>query len=196
MKAPTTLLNRPGRAAAVVGAVVAVSATTLMALVAGTAAASEPGRCVENVNVRAEPDVASRIVAMCEAGTEVQVGETRNGFVRLTDLGGWSAQEYVSVNGAAPAAPADRAPAAPDTTPAPSDRDPATTPSPSAGDGGGSGDSGDSGAAPTTGAGSARGGSGDEAAPTNARVAPRQAPAPEPAPQPAPDASPVGGLLG
>jgi hypothetical protein len=109
MKAPTSLLNRPGRAAAVVGVVVAVSATAAMALVAGTAAADEPGRCTENVNVRAEPDATSRIVALCEAGTQVQVGETRDGFVQLTDLGGWSAQEYISVDGAAPAAPAPAA---------------------------------------------------------------------------------------
>lgn len=106
-------IRRPGRAAAVVGAVVAVSATTMMALVAGTASASEPGRCTENVNVRAEPDINSRIVALCEAGTNVQVGESRDGFVQLIDLGGWSAQEYVSVNGAPAAAPAPRAAAAP-----------------------------------------------------------------------------------
>jgi uncharacterized membrane protein YgcG len=105
MKTPTSLLNRPGRVAAVVGAVLAVSAATTMAFVA-TASADEPGRCIANVNVREKPDVNSRIVALCEAGTEVQVGETRDGFVRLTDLGGWSAQQYVTVNGSAPAAPA------------------------------------------------------------------------------------------
>ncbi len=107
MKAPTSLFDRPGRAAAVVGAVVAVSATAAVALVAGTAAADEPGRCTENVNVRSEPDVASRIVALCEAGTQVKVGEARDGFVQLTNLGGWAAQEYVSVNGRSPA-PAER----------------------------------------------------------------------------------------
>jgi hypothetical protein len=105
MKTPTSLLNRPVRAAAVVGAVLAVSAATTMAFVA-TASADEPGRCIENVNVREKPDANARIVALCEAGTEVQVGETRDGFVRLTNLGGWSAQQYVTVNGRAPAAPA------------------------------------------------------------------------------------------
>jgi hypothetical protein len=105
MKAPTSLLDRPGRAAAVVGTVLAVSAGTTMALVA-TAAADEPGRCVTNVNVREQPDITSRIVALCEAGTEVQVGETRDGFVQLTNLGGWSAQQYVSVAGRPPAEPA------------------------------------------------------------------------------------------
>ena len=105
MKTPTSLLNRPGRVAAVVGAVLAVSAATTVAFVA-TASADEPGRCIANVNVREKPDVNSRIVALCEAGTEVQVGETRDGFVQLTDLGGWSAQQYVTVNGSAPAAPA------------------------------------------------------------------------------------------
>jgi hypothetical protein len=112
MKAPKSLFDRPGRATAVVGAVVAVSATAVVALVSGTAtatpAAGEPSRCVKNVNVRAEPDPNSRIVALCEQGTEVKVGESRDGFVELTNLGGWAAQEYVSVNGQPPA-PAERA---------------------------------------------------------------------------------------
>jgi uncharacterized protein YraI len=94
-------IRRPGRAVAVVGAVVAVSATTLMALSA-TANAAGSGRCTQNVNVRAEPKPDARIVALCEAGKQVQVGETRNGFVQLKDLNGWASQEYVSVNGAAP----------------------------------------------------------------------------------------------
>jgi uncharacterized protein YraI len=94
-------LQRPGRAAAVVGAVVAVSATTLMALVAGTASAAEPGRCTDNVNVRSEPVFNAPIVALCEAGTDVEVGETRNGFVRLVDLGGWASEEFVTLDSAA-----------------------------------------------------------------------------------------------
>jgi hypothetical protein len=112
MKAPKSLFDRPGRAAATAGAVVAVSATAVVALVSGTAtatpAAGEPSRCAKNVNVRAEPDPTSRIVALCEQGTEVKVGESRDGFVQLTNLGGWAAQEYVSVNGQPPA-PAERA---------------------------------------------------------------------------------------
>jgi hypothetical protein len=112
MKAPKSLFDRPGRATAVVGAVVAVSATAAVALLSGTAAATpeagKSGKCAKNVNVRAEPDASSRIVALCEEGTAVQVGEARDGFLRLTNLGGWAAQEYVSVNGRAPA-PAARA---------------------------------------------------------------------------------------
>lgn len=92
-------LQRPGRAIAVVGALVAAGATTLMAISAGTASATVPGRCLENVNVRAEPDIDSRIVALCEAGTAVTVGESRNGFVHLTNLGGWSAERYIEANG-------------------------------------------------------------------------------------------------
>jgi hypothetical protein len=111
MKAPKSLFDRPGRAAAVVGAVVAVSATAAVALVSGTATATpvdaEPGRCTKNVNVRAQPDIASEIIALCEEGMKVQVGESRAGFLRLENLGGWAAQEYISVNGQAPA-PADR----------------------------------------------------------------------------------------
>jgi hypothetical protein len=112
MKAPTSLFDRPGRATAVIGAVFAVSATAAVALLSGTATATpgaeQPGRCTKNVNVRAEPDTASRIVALCEEGTAVKVAEARDGFLRLTNLGGWAAQEYISVNGRAPA-PAARA---------------------------------------------------------------------------------------
>jgi Bacterial SH3 domain len=133
---PRLTIRRPGRALAVGGALVAVSATAAMALVAGTAsaapAASRPGTCIDNVNVRAEPTTDSKIVAVCTAGKAVQVGETEAGFVRLTDLDGWAAQEYVSVNGAKPAPAArpstadepdaDAAPTAGPTTPAdPSD---------------------------------------------------------------------------
>ena len=110
MKAPKSLFDRPGRATGVIGAVIAVSATAAVALLSGTATATpspeQPGRCTKNVNVRAEPDTTSRIVALCEEGTAVKVGESREGFLRLTNLGGWAAQEYISVNGRAPAAAA------------------------------------------------------------------------------------------
>jgi hypothetical protein len=112
MKAPTSLFDRPGRTAVAVGTVVAISASAAVALISGTAAADEPGRCVKNVNVREEPDVTSRIVQLCVAGTDVQTGESQDGFVQLIDLGGWAAQEYISVNGEPPA-PAER-PTAPE----------------------------------------------------------------------------------
>ncbi|MGI9003430.1 MAG: SH3 domain-containing protein [Pseudonocardia sp.] len=110
MKTLATLLPRPGRTAAVVGAVVAASATTLMVFVAGTATAAEAGQCTDNVNVRAQPDADAEIVGVCERGMEVVTGETSNGFVELSDLGGWAAQEFVSINGAPPAAPATQEP--------------------------------------------------------------------------------------
>ena len=91
---------------AAVGAVVAVSTTAAMALLAGSASADVPGRCTVNVNVRAEPSTDARIIALCEAGTQVQVGESKNGFLQITNLKGWAAQQYVSVNGRSPAAPA------------------------------------------------------------------------------------------
>ena len=101
-----------GRAAAGVGALVAAGAVALV-VVGGTANAAGTGRCADNVNVREKPDVTSQIVAVCERGQAVQVGKTRNGFVQLTDLDGWAAQEYVSVDGRAPAAaPATRTTAA------------------------------------------------------------------------------------
>jgi uncharacterized protein YraI len=119
MKASTSLSYRPGRAAAVVGAMVAVGATGLMALVGGTAAASEPGRCTENINVRSGPDAHAPIVAQCEAGSGVRVGETRQGFVQLTDLGGWASTQYVAADGAAPVRQVLRAPEGVAPTPAP-----------------------------------------------------------------------------
>ncbi|MGE3286734.1 MAG: hypothetical protein AB7J32_11625 [Pseudonocardia sp.] len=96
-------LQGPARVAAVVGAVAAVGAGTVF--VVGTASAAEPAKCVDNVNVREEPRIDSKVIALCEAGTAVEAGEVRNGFVKLTDLGGWSAQEYISINGQKPVKP-------------------------------------------------------------------------------------------
>jgi Bacterial SH3 domain len=100
-------VRQMGRAAAAVGALVAAGAAALVA-VGGVANAAGAGRCTDNVNVREEPDISSKIVAVCERGQAVQVGKTSDGFVQLTDLGGWAAQEYVSVDGHPPAAPANR----------------------------------------------------------------------------------------
>jgi hypothetical protein len=97
------------RAIAVTGAAVAVGAAALMT--AGVAAADAPGRCAENVNVRAEPSIDAPIVAVCEAGTAVTTGRVSDGFVELTDLDGWAAAEYVEVDG--------RRVGAPGSTPAP-----------------------------------------------------------------------------
>jgi uncharacterized protein YraI len=94
-----------GRAAAGVGALVAAGAMTIV-VVGGTANAAGTGRCTDNVNVREEPDITAQIVAVCERGQAVQVGKTQDGFVQLTDLEGWAAQEYVSVDGRKPAASA------------------------------------------------------------------------------------------
>jgi hypothetical protein len=101
-----------GRAAAGVGALVAAGAVTLV-VVGGTANAAGTGRCTDNVNVRESPDITSEIVAVCERGQAVQVGKTQDGFVELTDLDGWAAQEYVSVDGHAPASPMTRTTAKP-----------------------------------------------------------------------------------
>lgn len=97
-------LQRPGRVATVIGAVAAVSAGTMIAMF-GTASAAEPAKCVDNVNVREQPRIDARVVALCEAGTTVEAGEIRNGFVRLTDLGGWASQEFISINGQKPVKP-------------------------------------------------------------------------------------------
>jgi hypothetical protein len=110
MKAPSTFEYRPGRRTAAVGAVVAVGVAGLMGLVAGTATAAPPGRCVENVNVRAEPDADAPIVALCRARSETRLGATRGGYVELTDLGGWAALQYVSAAGSAVAGPVPSTP--------------------------------------------------------------------------------------
>lgn len=102
------------RTVAVVGAMVAVAASTLMGIAATTASAATPGRCLENVNVRAEPSMDARIVAVCEAGTAVQTESTRNGFVRLSDLRGWASAEYIAIDGAPAGRP--RSEPAPGTT--------------------------------------------------------------------------------
>ncbi len=126
---PRLTIRRHGRALGVVGALVAVSATATMALVAGTASAapseSKPGTCIDNVNVRAEPSTDAKIVAVCTAGKSVEVAESQDGFVHLTDLEGWAAQEYISVNGAKPA-PSEITPTTP-ATPAPGEDADTTT---------------------------------------------------------------------
>ena len=87
--------NRPARVAAATGAVVVAGAATMLAVAAGTASADEPGRCTQNVNIREEPDAQSRIVALCEAGTKVKLGDERDGWVHIDELGGWASKDYV-----------------------------------------------------------------------------------------------------
>lgn len=91
-------LQRPGRAAAVVGGLVAVGASTVLALAAGTATAAEQGRCTDNVNVRSEPSMSAPVVGVCQRGTSVPLGERRSGFVELPSLGGWASDQYVSTS--------------------------------------------------------------------------------------------------
>ncbi|MEN3302188.1 SH3 domain-containing protein [Pseudonocardia sp.] len=93
-----TTLQRPGRAAAVVGGMVAAGAATMMVLLSGTASAATAGTCTDNVNVRSEPSATSEIVAVCDRGTTVQMGQTKNGFVKLENLDGWASAEYVKAN--------------------------------------------------------------------------------------------------
>jgi hypothetical protein len=89
--------TRPARIAAAVGVTVAAGAAAMLA-VTTTASADEPGRCLQNVNVREDPDAESRIVALCEAGTRVKLGEERDGFVRIDEMGGWAAEDYVKAD--------------------------------------------------------------------------------------------------
>jgi hypothetical protein len=89
--------TRPVRIAAAVGVTVVAGAAAMLA-VTTTASADEPGRCLQNVNVREDPDAESRIVALCEAGTRVKLGEERDGFVRIDEMGGWAAEDYVKAD--------------------------------------------------------------------------------------------------
>lgn len=133
------MMARPGRTAAVVGAVVAFAAVTLMGMLAGSAAAATPGTCTDNVNVRAEPSMTARILSVCETGTAVTTGAVRNGFVRIENLDGWAAEDYIAVDGASPNSTPRTAPSSPSddsTTTAPS------TTSPRSGDATGSGSTG------------------------------------------------------
>jgi uncharacterized protein YraI len=93
-----TLRTRPARVVAAVGAVLAAGTTTFMALAAGTASADEPGRCTQNVNVREDPDPHAKIVALCERGKQVKIGDERDGFVHLEELGGWASKDYVKAD--------------------------------------------------------------------------------------------------
>ena len=95
------LSTHPARVVAAVAAVIAAGTTTVLALTAGTAVADEAGRCTQNVNVREEPEATSRIVALCEAGTEVMLGAERDDFVYLDKLQGWASKEFVTADGAA-----------------------------------------------------------------------------------------------
>jgi uncharacterized protein YraI len=107
LRGPVTAIRRHARAVAVAGAVVAVGAATVMT-VAVAEAAEGSGTCTDNVNVRAEPKSDARIITLCKRGTTVKVGATKNGFVELTSLKGWAAQEYVEVGGHTPRAPVER----------------------------------------------------------------------------------------
>jgi virulence-associated protein VagC len=101
------LSTRSTRTVAAVGAVVAAGTATFMAVAAGTASADEPGHCLQNVNVREEADVNSRIVAMCEAGTQVTIGPEKEGWAYLENLRGWASRDFIKADQApAPAAPA------------------------------------------------------------------------------------------
>jgi len=99
------LSTRSTRTVAAVGAVVAAGTATFMAVAAGTASADEHGHCLQNVNVREEADVNSRIVAMCEAGTQVTIGPEKEGWAYLENLRGWASRDFIKAD-QAPATPA------------------------------------------------------------------------------------------
>ncbi len=98
-------LRSPGRLATAVGLAVAAVGATVMAVTAAHAA-PEPGRCIDNVNVRAEAKPDARITGLCRTGTRVTVEERSAGFVRLKEfttrdprtgreVPGWASERYV-----------------------------------------------------------------------------------------------------
>lgn len=99
MPLPASLPDGPARVAAGAGLLLVAVTAIALGAAAGTAAAAAPGRCTADVNVRAEPEPTAEVVGLCAAGTAVEVGERRDGFVRLPELGGWSAARYVAVEG-------------------------------------------------------------------------------------------------
>ena len=113
LRNPAATAPRRTRTVAALGAAVAAGTAGLMVLAVGTAAADEPGRCNETVNVRAEPNLDAPVVGLCEAGTAVQIGEIREGYLYLTDYQGWAAWEYLTID-----EPAGTDPAAVGTGPA------------------------------------------------------------------------------
>lgn len=96
---PASLPDGPARVAAGAGLVLVTAVGVALGAAAGTATAAAPGRCTADVNVRAEPEPTAEVVGLCAEGTVVEVGERRDGFVRLPELGGWSAERYVAVDG-------------------------------------------------------------------------------------------------
>lgn len=113
---PAAAAQRRARTVAQVGAAVAFGTAGLMVLAVGTAAADEPGRCNETVNVRSEPSPDAPIVGVCQAGAPVQIGEIREGYLYLTDYEGWAAWEFLSIGGE-PTDPASTEPTTTSTAP-------------------------------------------------------------------------------
>ena len=108
LRNPAAAARRRTRTVAAIGAAVAAGTAGLMVLAVGTAAADEPGRCNETVKVRAEPNLDAPVVGVCEAGTAVQIGEIREGYLYLTDYQGWAAWEYLTIDDPAGTAPRRR----------------------------------------------------------------------------------------
>lgn len=111
LRNPAATARRRTRTVAAIGAAVAAGTAGLMVLAVGTAAADEPGRCNEKVKVHAEPSLDAPVVGVCEAGTAVQIGEIREGYLYLTDYAGWAAWEYLTIDDPADTAPAGTGPA-------------------------------------------------------------------------------------
>ena len=70
-------------------------AATMLAVAAGTAVGRRARPLHAERQLREEPDAHSRIVALCEAGTKVQLGDERDGCVHIDELGGWASKDYV-----------------------------------------------------------------------------------------------------
>jgi uncharacterized protein YraI len=89
-------LQLTGRLAALVGIGAAVTTATLVAVaVPASAADSHKTSCTDQVRVRSKPTTTAPIVGSCSAGEKVTAAESRDGFTRLSDKGGWVSSQYI-----------------------------------------------------------------------------------------------------
>lgn len=89
-------------------------AAVIVALTA-TGAAAGPGVATSTVNLRADPNTASDVLAKIPAGSRIEVGECNDGWCAVTFGGksGYSIQSSLDTSGRAPPRQARRAPPGP-----------------------------------------------------------------------------------
>jgi hypothetical protein len=89
--------------------------TACALLLTATAAAAKPGVATSTVNLRADPNTASDVLAKIPAGARIEVGECNDGWCAVTYQGksGYSIATSLDTTGRAPPRQARRAPRGP-----------------------------------------------------------------------------------